>query len=408
MKIFGLILCGLVLANCSHSTGSSPLPAGEPNISALRLETVLPSAKSLSYPGIGESAPPKGTLYVATEGGIDVITPPYQHVRQVVPAATKQVESLSVSKSGDLFVVRPHDFLIYAPPYTSAPISIPGPYVLLPLVSNDGTLFLVGENSVRIFTKPYSSTPTRVLRLRSIFDVAVASSGTLIVVQSPPSLSGGGTITVYDPPYAQPSSRAVFPDEVMGLFLDASNRLFLSFALPNVSSHAPANEINEYSAPYTGTPVLSISKQLYYTGDGGAVPVAEDSLGDLFVLNGFQGNGPGELLYYSPPLTGSPTIVKTLWPGLLAIAPNNELFIDNCGTVCDPEGGHAGTGIYASSPPYKKQVRVTRVVGFFVVSSNATLFLNDNNRVMMFAPPYKKAVLVDRPMGEVYALAIQQ
>jgi hypothetical protein len=372
---------------------------------------IVPQASTVNTTAFGPIS--HGTLYIATAHKIDILDPPYRRVSRTIDRGVgfnRHCQScgnreLTVSAAGALFVQHGRELLIYEPPYTGLPTIVKGSPSDVQL-STTGTMFEVTGNTVRVFEPPYTSKPAAILHFTRSPEIAVDREDRLIVWtgfyccgDKPPA-----TMSVYAPPYTAPPGAVSFPSKVISsAFLDSADHLFVGFAPPYGSSAASSPEVDEYNAPYTGPPIATITNDLSFPGDGAPKgPVAEDSLGDLFVF------GPGVSLNnsflgeYKPPYSGKPTVIGTAWAYQVAFGTANELFIANNCPYCT----HLAQFVDAVAPPYtEKKHLLLKGLWYLSIASSGDLFAEDGHNVVMFAPPYSappKTVL--KSTSQIYSV----
>jgi hypothetical protein len=362
----------------------------------------------------GSAAPPRGTLYVGMKKRIDVFEPPYRQIYESIVGGMGNFQlplsgwtGLSVSPTGVLFVGTPHALRVYDPPYTDIPITIPGTPDNV-IQSSTGTMFEVVGKAVRIFQPPYSIETASTLRYAQTPQIAVDRQGRLIVFLTTFASSAGKTsIDVYAPPYLTAPTSASHPFPLARAYLDSQDHLFLGFILRPTTSSSPFAKVEEYSAPYTGSAVVTITKGLTSTGDGGRwVPVADDAMGNLLVLSSGGLVSPGTLLKYAPPYAAAPRTIPTAWANHIAFGPRNELFIANCGLVCSIGENQADRLVVVVPPFTGKQRTLVKGVWSFSLSLSGDLFAYSSHRVLLLPPPYSSTpITVLKSRSSIAALA---
>lgn len=262
---------------------------------------------------------------------------------------------------------------VYAPPYTSTPVTLSGYAGTAGLAGigafdASGNLF-VSDNSAQDlleYTPPYTGSPVSVAHgtVSDPIGVVVAPSG-LVFIASFTS----NAVDVYASPYTSGTPSVTVTNGVNGpdmLALDANADLFVS--------NFRGGNVTEYAPPYTGAPVATMS------GVSNPLQIALDGAGDLFALP-----VSGAAVYaFAPPYTGGATTITAGMNSAAAIAtgPGNALFVGQDGTnrVDRYLSPYSSVATSISNGVSQPQALAFDAAG--------DLFVANANAVTIYAPPY--------------------
>jgi hypothetical protein len=158
------------------------------------------------------------------------------------------------------------------------------------------------------------------------------------------------------------------------------------------------NTVEEFAAPYTGTPTTLIS-----TGLSAPAAIAFNSVGNMFVANSvsYSLNGAnsaeGSILEYAPPYTGAPlATIPTLNDLFLAFDASDDLFAAGHGRLLEVAPPYTGTPTTLFGP--SSQVETPAGI---VLDSAGNLYVPDSSSgfVSEYAPPYTGSPTAITPAG---------
>jgi hypothetical protein len=282
----------------------------------------------------------------------------------------------STPQPSTIFVLNPSPagVAVFPPPYTGTPTTITSGLIYPGAITTDssGNLYVtdVGVNAVLVYAPPYTSAPVASITngINYPADAHFDAVGNLFVANF-----GGQNVTEYAPPYTGAPIATIATDLYpSSIALDAADDLFV------VANQAT---VTEYRAPYTGAPVtvtngLASPQQALVGPDG-----------TLFVYN----TSPIGVLAYAKPYTGAPTVVqdRTFAPTSMAVAPNGDLFVaDGYGSqnVLAFQAPYTASSLVlssASAPMYA-----------VTVGGDGTAFVGEGTSLVARAMPYTGATTV--------------
>ncbi len=239
-----------------------------------------------------------------------------------------------------------------------------------------GDLFVASQTgNVTEYTAPYNGLPSTIaIGVNHPQALALDARGDLFVANG----SGSNTVTEYTPPYGGGPIVTISNGigDPVSLGLDASGDLFVA--------NQASNTVTEYSPPYAGTPT-TLSNGLY-----GPNSIALDGRGNLFVSN--LNSTPASVVEFSPPFSGtsSPVVAVTNGvneQGAIALGPSSSLFVPN-------QGSNTVTQYlppYAGAPTTIAGGQNQPVALAIDASGNLYVANYGNNTVTQYPPPYAGA-----------------
>lgn len=211
---------------------------------------------------------PQGTVFVAitdlfyiynTSQAVRMYAPPYSTEQDLpIPSGdTFAPFCLALDAQGDLFATNAAattpGTLEYPSPYTATPAAFAfgGNYGYLSgggcaLDQSNGELFVAGGSSTSAYAPPYTGQPTTIGQTVDA-DASIAVSS----VNHDLFLANGNEVDVYPPPYTTKVPITSGVNGAIALAVDAQGNLFVS--------NGGNNTITEYAAPYTGGPLTTIT-----------------------------------------------------------------------------------------------------------------------------------------------------
>ena len=211
------------------------------------------------------------------------------------------------------------------------------------------------------------------------YTVAIVGTGWSVQAASSPSPSNTFTIA---PPGKEGSTATVnlaakLPDATCSAADAVCNASFFvknhlqTLFIGGTCSSGCTSEVLAYTAPYTGSPTI-IAQNL-----GTITAMATDASGDVFVANCTttcgDGSMPGSVIEYAPPYTNGPehTITAAISsPRFVALGANNALFVSNdytggiafgvCADAIDRFGPLASTVNLVFSEHFAEPLRMTQ------------------------------------------------